>query len=68
MRRNGSFAALVFIVILGIGAALAYAMYRVSGSLDALGILGCAFLLASVCLFRNSGRGSMEQGRGPAAW
>jgi regulator of protease activity HflC (stomatin/prohibitin superfamily) len=47
MKRNGSFAALVFIVILGIGAAFAYAMYRVSGSLDALGILGCAFLLAS---------------------
>jgi regulator of protease activity HflC (stomatin/prohibitin superfamily) len=47
MRRNGSFAGLIFILILGAGAALAYAIYRVSGRLDALGIMGCALLVAS---------------------
>ena len=30
MRKSSSFAALIFIVILGIGVGLAYAMYRVS--------------------------------------
>ena len=48
MRQNKSFAVLIFVVILGIGAALAYARYRVAGSFEA-GVIGvCAFVLAIV--------------------
>ncbi len=47
MKRNSSFAALIFIVILGIGAALAYATYRASAGIEALGVLGCALILAT---------------------
>ena len=47
MKRNSSFAALIFIVILGTGGVLAYAMYRASAGIEALGVLGCALILAS---------------------
>ncbi len=47
MKRNSSFAALIFIVILGIGGVIAYAMYRASAGIGALGVLGCALILAS---------------------
>jgi len=48
MRKNSSFQVLVFIVILGVGAAIAYAMYRASPDLKGLWILGCAVVLASI--------------------
>src|SRR5271155_5395019 len=47
MKTNRSFPALIFVVVLGIGAALAYAMHIASADVAALAILGCAFLLAS---------------------
>jgi regulator of protease activity HflC (stomatin/prohibitin superfamily) len=48
MKNNSSFRVLVFIVILGIGAALTYAMHRVSVDSEGLWILGVAFVLACV--------------------
>ena len=45
MKKNSSFPVLIFVVILGIGAALAYAMYRVSADFEALWILGGAVVL-----------------------
>ena len=48
MKQNRSFALLIFVVILGIGAALAYARFRVAGNFEA-GVIGvCAFVLAIV--------------------
>jgi hypothetical protein len=38
MKQNRSFAVLIFFVILGVGAALAYARYRVGANLEAVGI------------------------------
>ena len=52
MRSNRSFAALIFVLILGAGAAMAYAAYRVSAGLVGLVVLGCAFILA---IFISSG-------------
>jgi len=52
MKRNGSFAALIFFLILGTGAVLAYATYRVSAGLEALTVMGCALILA---IFISSG-------------
>jgi len=48
MKKNSSFPALIFVVILGIGAVLAYAMHRVSADFEGLWILGGAVVLASV--------------------
>ena len=48
MKQNRSFAVLSFLVILGIGAALAYARYRVGANLEAGGIGVGAFVLALV--------------------
>jgi regulator of protease activity HflC (stomatin/prohibitin superfamily) len=48
MRSNRSFAALIFVLILGAGAATAYATYRVSAGPAGLVVLGCAFILAIV--------------------
>jgi regulator of protease activity HflC (stomatin/prohibitin superfamily) len=48
MKQNRSFAALIFIVILGIGAVLAYAGYRAGGNLEG-GVIGAgAFILAII--------------------
>jgi hypothetical protein len=48
MKQNRSFALLIFVVILGIGAALAYARYRVAGNFEA-GVVGVgAFILAII--------------------
>jgi regulator of protease activity HflC (stomatin/prohibitin superfamily) len=48
MKQNRSFALLIFVVILGIGAALTYVRYRVAGNFEA-GVIGaCAFVLAIV--------------------
>ena len=48
MKQNRSFAVLSFLVILGIGAALAYARYRVGANIEAGGIGVGAFVLALV--------------------
>jgi regulator of protease activity HflC (stomatin/prohibitin superfamily) len=46
MKRNRSFPALIFVVILGIGAALAYAMHSASADFAAIAILAVSFVLA----------------------
>src|SRR5208282_5780527 len=46
MKRNRSFPALIFVVVLGIGAALAYAMHRMSSDFAAIAILAVSFVLA----------------------
>jgi len=46
MKRNRSFPSLIFVVVLGIGAALAYAMHRASADFAAIGILAVAVVLA----------------------
>jgi regulator of protease activity HflC (stomatin/prohibitin superfamily) len=48
MKKNSSFPALIFVVILGIGAALAYARYRVSADFEGLWILAGALVLAFI--------------------
>ncbi len=48
MKRNRSFPALIFVVVLGIGAALAYATHIASADIAAIGILAVSFVLASV--------------------
>lgn len=48
MKKNSSFPMLIFIVILGIGLALAYAMHRVSADFQALWVLGGAIVVAFV--------------------
>ena len=62
MKTNSSLAALIFIVILGIGAGLAFAMYRVTANnLESVGIVGVAFVIALVfpwqSRWRTSGKG-----------
>jgi regulator of protease activity HflC (stomatin/prohibitin superfamily) len=46
MKRNRSFPALIFVVVLGIGAAFAYAMHMASADFAAIGILAVSFVLA----------------------
>jgi len=48
MKRNRSFPALIFVVVLGIGAALAYATHMASADIAAVGILAVSFVLACV--------------------
>jgi regulator of protease activity HflC (stomatin/prohibitin superfamily) len=48
MRKNSSFPALIFIVILGIGAVVAYAMHQMSADIGGLLILGGTVVLAFV--------------------
>ena len=48
MRTSSSFAGLIFIVILGIGAGLAYVMYRVGSNMAAAGVGVGAFAIALV--------------------
>lgn len=48
MRKNRSFQGLISIVILGIGAALAYATYRESMNPESVWIFGCAIVLAYI--------------------
>ena len=48
MKKNSSFPVLIFIVILGIGAASAYAVHRVSPGFVALLTLGAAVVLAFI--------------------
>ncbi len=46
MTRNRSFPALIFVVVLGTGAALAYAMHSASADFAAIAILAVSFVLA----------------------
>src|SRR5580698_6034668 len=48
MKQNKSFAVLIFIVIMGIGAALAYARFKVGDNMGAGGIVFGAFVVAFV--------------------
>jgi regulator of protease activity HflC (stomatin/prohibitin superfamily) len=48
MKKNSSFPILIFVLILGTGAALAYAKYRISRDIESLWILGGAFAIALV--------------------
>jgi len=48
MKKNSSFPILIFIVILGIGAASAYAVHRVSPGFVAFLPLGAAVVLAFI--------------------
>ena len=48
MRKSSSISVLIFVVILGIGVALAYAMYSASNNLAGIWIIGIAFVLASL--------------------
>jgi hypothetical protein len=48
MKQNRSFAVLAFFVILGVGAAFAYARYRIGANVEAGGVGVCAFVLALV--------------------
>jgi len=48
MRQNRSFAVLTFVVILGVGAALAYARYRGGNIMEAAGIGVVGFIVALV--------------------
>ena len=46
MKRNRSFPALIFVVVVGVGAALAYAMHSASADFAAIAILAVSFVLA----------------------
>ena len=46
MKKNSSFPVLIFALILGLGGALAYAIYRRSANFEGLWILGSAVVLA----------------------
>jgi hypothetical protein len=48
MKQNRSFAALIFLVIMGVGGALAYACYRNGANMEAGGIGIGMFVLAVV--------------------
>lgn len=48
MKQNRSFAALIFILILGIGAVVAYVRLRAGAQSEAIAIGACAFVLAFV--------------------
>ena len=47
MKKNSSFPVLMFVVTLGIGAALAYAMHRVSADIRPYGFWGAPLSLPS---------------------
>lgn len=46
MRKSSSFAVLIFVIILGIGGVLAYAMYTVTGNMESQWIAVIAFVIA----------------------
>src|SRR5271155_5820174 len=46
MKRSRAFPGLIFVLVLGIGAALAYAMHSASADFAAIGILAVSFVLA----------------------
>jgi regulator of protease activity HflC (stomatin/prohibitin superfamily) len=48
MRKSNSFAALIFIIILGVGGGLALVMYRVTANVESVWIVVIAFVIALV--------------------
>ena len=46
MRKSRSLSLLIFVVILGIGVALAYGMHSMANKFLGIGIIGSAFVLA----------------------
>jgi len=48
MRQNSSFAALIFIVILGAGAAAAFGLYSASSNVAPVFVLACSLILAYI--------------------
>ncbi len=48
MRQNSAFPSLVFIVILGIGAAVAFGLYRASANVTAIAVLACFLVLGYI--------------------
>jgi regulator of protease activity HflC (stomatin/prohibitin superfamily) len=48
MKRNGSFQALIFIVVVAIGAAVAYASYSAATNLASIWIIACALVFAYI--------------------
>ena len=48
MRKSSSISVLIFVVILGIGVVLAYAMHSVSNDFAGIWIIGVAVVLASL--------------------
>ena len=68
MRTTNSFALLIFIAILGVGVALAYGMYVTSTSCGKPLDRSRRLRHCPRRCFRNSGCGSVGQGRGLAAW
>ena len=61
MRKSSSFAALIYIVILGIGLILAYTEYRATGNVESAWIGVIAFIVALVVSLQSrlriSGKG-----------
>ena len=53
MRKSNSFATLIFIVILGIGVGLAFAMYKGTGNMENTWIGIIAFVIAFICFSCN---------------
>ncbi|MDR3724328.1 MAG: slipin family protein [Terracidiphilus sp.] len=48
MKQSNSFQALIFIVILGVGAVAAFALHTLQGGLAAIVVLGASFLIACI--------------------
>jgi regulator of protease activity HflC (stomatin/prohibitin superfamily) len=48
MRQSNSFPALIFVVILGVGAALAFGLHRASADLAAIAVFACFLALAYI--------------------
>jgi len=48
MRQNSSFPSLIFVVILGIGAAVAFGLYRASANVTAIAVLACFLVLGYI--------------------
>jgi len=48
MRQNSSFAALIFVVILGVGGAVAFGLYSAASEVAAVFVLACFLVLAYI--------------------
>ncbi len=66
MRQDGSLTGLIFVVIVGVGGAVAFGLHNASSDMAAILALACSLVLA-YCGFRNQGCRPMEQGSGAAS-
>ncbi len=48
MKQSNSFPALIFTLVLAVGATVAFELYRLSADITAIAVLACAFVLASI--------------------